>query len=158
MLLKTDFVGAKQVLILDSEGLFSIEKGNQTYDKNLVKFCFAVSNFVLINMRGEIDSNVQNILNEATNAFVQISEHSPNPKLPKTMVIVRDQTQDDGSAAAVIKDQCTKIKQGLAEAEKQQEHGVQSIKLLDLEPSNAAKSIKLITCAIRVQPVYSKVQ
>ena len=68
MLVTTDLEDAKQVLILDSEGLFSIEKDNAKYDRNLVIFCFAISNFVLINMKGELDTAIQSILNEAINA------------------------------------------------------------------------------------------
>ena len=58
MLVKTDIKDAEEVLILHSEGLFSIEKNNRKNDRNMVIFCFAISNFVLINMRGELDTSV----------------------------------------------------------------------------------------------------
>ena len=73
MLVKTDIKDAEEVLILDSEGLFSIEKNNKKNDRNMVIFCFAISNFVLINMRGELDTSVQSILNEAIGASELIS-------------------------------------------------------------------------------------
>ena len=53
---------AKEILVLDSEGLFSLEKGDQEYDKNLVVFCMAVSNLLLINMKGELSREVEDIL------------------------------------------------------------------------------------------------
>ena len=90
MLVNTDLEDAKQVLILDSEGLFSIEKDNKRYDRNLVVFCFAISNFVLINMKGELDTAVQSILKEAINATELIAKHMGSEKLPKTMFIIRD--------------------------------------------------------------------
>ena len=92
MLVNTDLPDAKQVLILDSEGLFSIEKNNKRYDRNLVVFCFAISNFVLINMKGELDTAVQSILNEAIEATELIAKHMTTEKLPRPIFVIRDQT------------------------------------------------------------------
>lgn len=48
--------------MLDSEGLFSLEKGDHEYDRNLVVFCMAVSNLLLINMLGEMGKEIEGIL------------------------------------------------------------------------------------------------
>lgn len=42
-LLETDHPKAKRVLILDSEGLLSIEKNDPTYDKKLTTLSMALS-------------------------------------------------------------------------------------------------------------------
>ena len=93
MLVNTDLEDAKQVLVLDSEGLFSIEKGNKRYDRNLVVFCFAISNFVLINIKGELDTVMQQILKEAFDATELIAKHMESEKLPKPIFIFRDQIE-----------------------------------------------------------------
>ena len=56
MLLKTEFNDSKEVLILDSEGLFSIERNDPKYDRRLAIFCFSVSNYLLINIKGELNT------------------------------------------------------------------------------------------------------
>ena len=54
MLLQTDFEETKEILILDSEGIFSVERDDPLYDRRLTTFCMAVSNLILINIKGEI--------------------------------------------------------------------------------------------------------
>jgi len=62
MLLLTDFEETKEILILDSEGIFSIERNDQMYDRRLTTFCIAVSNLVMINIKGEINTEIQKVL------------------------------------------------------------------------------------------------
>ena len=56
MLVRTEFAGANEILILDSEGLFSIERQDPKFDRRLASFCFAVSNFILINVKSEFNT------------------------------------------------------------------------------------------------------
>ena len=58
MLLRTDFEETKEILILDSEGIFSIERSDPTYDRRLAIFCLAVSNILLINIKGEFSIEI----------------------------------------------------------------------------------------------------
>ena len=58
MLLRTDFEETKEILILDSEGIFSIERSDPTYDRRLAIFCLAVSNILLINIKGELSIEI----------------------------------------------------------------------------------------------------
>ena len=57
-----------QFLILDTEGLDAIERGNDTdtslvnFDRTMVLFCLAVSQVVIINIKGEIGNEMQNLL------------------------------------------------------------------------------------------------
>ena len=62
MLLRTDVDKAREILVLDSEGLFSIERQDPMYDRRLAIFCFAVSNFLLINIKGELNTQVKEVL------------------------------------------------------------------------------------------------
>ena len=54
MLFKSDFEQTREILVLDSEGLFSIERDDHSYDKNIVTFCMAISNILLVNSKGEL--------------------------------------------------------------------------------------------------------
>ena len=105
MLLKTDLDDVKEFLILDSEGLFSLEKDNKEYDKHMVIFCFSVSNFVLINMKGELNVEVEEILAEAIKASSEIqSLVSRGRSLPKPIFIVRDQSNSNDAETKNILD------------------------------------------------------
>ena len=53
MLVRTEVAGANEILILDSGGLFSIERQDPKFDRRLASFCFAVSDFFLVNIKGE---------------------------------------------------------------------------------------------------------
>ena len=52
-----------QFLILDTEGLDAIERGSLIqFDRTMVLFCLAVSQVVIINVKGEIGRELQNLL------------------------------------------------------------------------------------------------
>lgn len=58
----TKYPKAKTLLVLDTEGLLSIEKANEEYDKNLTLFSMACLQIMLINLNGEINSAMKKIL------------------------------------------------------------------------------------------------
>ena len=58
MLLRTDFEETKKMLILDSEGIFSIERNDPMFDRRLAIFCISISNLLLINIRGELNIEI----------------------------------------------------------------------------------------------------
>jgi len=62
MLLRTNFKETKEILILDSEGMFSIERSDETFDRRLAIFCMSVSNLLLINIRGELGIEIEKVL------------------------------------------------------------------------------------------------
>ena len=76
MLLRTEFETSKEILILDSEGLFSIERNDPKYDRRLAIFCFSVSNFLLINIKGELNTQVKEVLQVSVYALKKIREIS----------------------------------------------------------------------------------
>ena len=73
MLLRTDFEETKEILILDSEGIFSIERNDPMYDRRLAIFCLAVSNILLINIKGELNIEIQKVLQVAIFALKKIA-------------------------------------------------------------------------------------
>ena len=48
------------ILVIDTEGLLSIQKGDEQYDKRIILFCLAVSHLVLVNVEGEINETIKN--------------------------------------------------------------------------------------------------
>ena len=72
MLLRTEFEKTREILILDSEGIFSIERNDPIYDRRLAIFCLAVSNILLINIKGELNTQVKEVLQVSIYALKQI--------------------------------------------------------------------------------------
>ena len=61
MLIRIDEIdhdNMKEILILDSEGLFSIERDDAKFDRSLAIFCMTMSNLLLINIKGELSSEI----------------------------------------------------------------------------------------------------
>ena len=90
MLLRTEFHGAQEILILDSEGLFSIERNDPKYDRRLAIFCFSVSNFLLINIKGELNTQVKEVLQVSIYALKQIKNIANMNTTARPHFICRD--------------------------------------------------------------------
>ena len=58
MLIKTTFPQMPDLIILDSEGIFSIERDDPKFDRRLAIFCMSISNLLLINIKGELNMEV----------------------------------------------------------------------------------------------------
>lgn len=67
------------LLILDTEGLLSIEKSNEEYDKQLTLFSMACSHIFIINVNGEINNAIRKILSISLYAAAktQTLRHKP---------------------------------------------------------------------------------
>ena len=88
-------------LILDTEGLDAIERGNIQdtshihFDRTMVLFCLSVSQVVIINVKGDIGSEMQNLL--------QICAYSLNKlkvskvSVPKIFFVLNQQADPDSS-------------------------------------------------------------
>ena len=62
MLLTTDYPDLPNIIILDSEGIFSIERDDPKFDRRLAIFCMSISNLLMINIKGELNSSVAKVL------------------------------------------------------------------------------------------------
>ena len=90
MLLRTDFDETKEILILDSEGIFSIERSDPMYDRRLAIFCMSVSNILLINVKGELSIEIQKVLEIAVYALNKLTQVSANLRKASIQFILRD--------------------------------------------------------------------
>ena len=77
-----------QFLILDTEGLDAIERKNIEdtssihFDRTMVLFCLAVSQVVIINIKGEIGSELQNLLQVCVYSLHKLKvRRAPAPKI-----------------------------------------------------------------------------
>ncbi|CAF3689900.1 unnamed protein product [Rotaria socialis] len=76
---KTDYPNAKTLMVLDTEGLMSIEKANEEYDKKLTIFSMACSQVMLINLNGEINAAMKKILTISLFAANQLKIFKTRP-------------------------------------------------------------------------------
>jgi len=89
-LFTTDVEGAKEMLLLDSEGLFSTERSDPKYDRRLAAFCVANSNFLMINIKGELSTDVQDVLETVVFMLGKIPTLNTLNKKPRFHFILRD--------------------------------------------------------------------
>ncbi|CAF0912558.1 unnamed protein product [Didymodactylos carnosus] len=76
---KTDF---DYILLIDTEGLLSIEKGDKEYDRRLVLFCLAVSHLVIVNMLSDINEALKDILTLCADSLKELGVNKVNqPKV-----------------------------------------------------------------------------
>ena len=50
------------ILVMDTEGLLSIEKADEKFDKKLTLFSMVCSKLLIINVNGEINTSMKKIL------------------------------------------------------------------------------------------------
>lgn len=50
------------MLVLDTEGLQSVEKDDEEFDRKITLFCLAVSHLVLVNIKGDMHNNMKKLL------------------------------------------------------------------------------------------------
>ncbi|CAF3091340.1 unnamed protein product [Rotaria sp. Silwood2] len=62
------------ILLIDTEGLLSIEKGDEQYDKRLILFCLAISHLVIVNVKGEINETLKQMLLLCTQSLKYLGE------------------------------------------------------------------------------------
>ena len=96
MLLQTDFEETKEILILDSEGIFSIERNDPMYDRRLAIFCMSVSNMLLINIKGELNIEIEKVLQVAVYALNKLAPVQAAIKKARIQFILRDQMELTG--------------------------------------------------------------
>ena len=60
--------------MIDTEGLLSVQKSSEQYDKTLILFCLAVSHLVIVNIEGEINEPVKKCFVLCTQALKYLGE------------------------------------------------------------------------------------
>ncbi|CAF0875790.1 unnamed protein product [Adineta steineri] len=66
------------LLLIDTEGLLSIEKGDKEYDRRLVLFSLSVSHLVIVNMMGDINETLKDMLTLCADSLKQIGVNTTN--------------------------------------------------------------------------------
>ncbi|CAF1241522.1 unnamed protein product [Didymodactylos carnosus] len=65
-------------MLIDTEGLLSIEKSDNEYDRRLVLFCLAVSHLVIVNMMGDVNETLKDMLTLCADSLKQIGVNKVN--------------------------------------------------------------------------------
>jgi len=86
------------ILVLDTEGLFGLlnkkeKQQRDKFDKKLVLFCLAMSDFVLINFKGDIDQTLTDVLMVCQDSLKRLQQG--NEKVPEMFLILNQNTQTD---------------------------------------------------------------
>ena len=147
MLLRTDFEAMKEILILDSEGIFSIERNDPLYDRRLAIFCMAVSNLLLINIKGELNIEIQKVLQVAIYALKKISMVEANLKKARIQFILRDQIE---SSVDKMDGAYTILKKSLQEAARAANASLED--LIEI-PDNAEEIITMFSSALTLEQI-----
>ena len=95
------------VIILDTEGLLSLEESGSIFDNQMVTLAMLSSHLVLINHKGEFSSNLEHLIGMSFYAKLQIR----SPVKPKLLFILRDQS--DTGATDIFFRQLAKFKENL---------------------------------------------
>ena len=66
------------IMLIDTEGLLSIEKGDQEYGRRLVLFSLAISHLVIVNMMGDINETLKDMLTLCVDSLKQIGVNTTN--------------------------------------------------------------------------------
>ena len=71
-LFKTNYPEVDECLVLDSEGLLSMEREDEIFDKKLTIYTMALSHVMLINVNGEINESMKKIISLSMYAAQQL--------------------------------------------------------------------------------------
>jgi hypothetical protein len=95
------------LIILDTEGLMSLEESGTIFDNQMVTMAVLSSNLVIINHKGEINSTLEDLLGMSLYAKIQMQV---SPFKPKLLFVLRDQTQRD---IKIFQQQLNKLKDNI---------------------------------------------
>ncbi|KAL4501811.1 hypothetical protein ABPG73_019948 [Tetrahymena malaccensis] len=91
------------ILVIDSEGLLSLEKDDPDYDRKLTLFCLSISQFLIINVKDQLTVEMNKILE----ICVEVSSELKANQIPKRVIeIVFNQKSDpnyDNNKVAINK-------------------------------------------------------
>ena len=71
--LLTNHKASKYILVIDTEGMLSIIKNDPKFDRKMALFCLAVSDIVLVNVKGEMNKTMTDLLTICTRVLEELS-------------------------------------------------------------------------------------
>ncbi|CAF1106072.1 unnamed protein product [Rotaria sp. Silwood1] len=96
------------IVLLDTEGLMSVEESSSLFDNQMVSMAMLSSHIVLINHKGELSTELQNLIGMSFYAKLQLKDA---PLKTKLLFILRDQI--DLSNKKIFFAQLAQLKQNL---------------------------------------------
>jgi hypothetical protein len=117
----------KKIVILDSEGLMSIESGNSVLDNQLGTMAVLSSHLIIINHKGEISSNLEKLLGITFYAKLHTSKSIFKPSI---LFVLRDQTTRNSSSVSA---QVSQLKEKLNDQVSQMEKSINDVLSIDTE-------------------------
>ena len=117
----------KKIVILDSEGLMSIESGSNVLDNQLATMAVLSSHLIIINHKGEISTNLEKLLGITIYAKLHTSSSCFKPSI---LFVLRDQTNRDSSA---VRSQAFRLKERLIDQVSQMQQSINDIMHIDTE-------------------------
>ncbi|KAL4487946.1 hypothetical protein ABPG72_022806 [Tetrahymena utriculariae] len=145
--LKKVFYNNKQylVLVMDTEGLLSIEKADESYDKRLTLLSMACAKKVIVNVNGEINIAMKKILSVALFAGNKLKELSHKPELIFCLRNMVDTDQSKMTEALVA------IEKELNEVAK-----INKVQLSQCLDFKGKDSLVLMRSAFNIETAYSQ--
>jgi hypothetical protein len=95
------------IVILDTEGLMSLEESGSIFDNQMVTMAVLSSNLVIVNHKVEISSSLEGLIGMSLYAKIQIQS---SPFKPKLLFVLRDQTQRD---MKIFQQQLNRLKENI---------------------------------------------
>ena len=118
----------QKIILLDTEGLSSIEGNDKLFDHQMALMCFGLSHLVLINHKGELSKNLQELLELSLYAMNYMS--ILNNSNPKIFFVLRDQIERDGEKHNTA---MAKTKLQLQEIANKQNINLEDVMKIDME-------------------------
>jgi len=118
----------ENIILLDTEGLSSIEGHDKLFDHQMALMCFGLSHLVLINHKGELSKNLQELLEISLYAMNYMS--ILNKSNPKIFFVLRDQIEREGDKHNAA---LAKAKMQLQEIANKQNINLEDVMKIDLE-------------------------
>ncbi|CAF4013161.1 unnamed protein product, partial [Rotaria sordida] len=79
---KSNIPSFDYIMLLDTEGLLGTEKGDLEYDRRLILFCLAVSHLVIVNIAGDLNQAVKDMIILCVDSLKEINVNKmPTPIL-----------------------------------------------------------------------------
>ncbi|CAF1346432.1 unnamed protein product [Adineta steineri] len=98
---------SRTIVIFDTEGLLSLEEAGSIFDNQMITMAVLSSHLVLINHKGEVSSNLKDLI--GMSFYAKLNIHSPIK--PKLLFVLRDQA--DLSSKKTFFRQLTQLKDQL---------------------------------------------
>ncbi|CAF3808894.1 unnamed protein product, partial [Rotaria magnacalcarata] len=98
-------------MLIDTEGLLSVEKSDDEYDRRLILFCLAVSHLVIVNVAGEVTATLMKMLILCTDSLQKLGVNKVHR--PTVHVVLNQKANPDAemNRAAInkIKEELKKV-------------------------------------------------